>query len=172
MSCLLRFAIVLAMCSSAVAQQPAAGPKAKVELRWVEGQRIEGVTEEQGFQSSCDPDDIVYPHKKPALVLSAAEVTKARLSEYDFTANGLSMNYMVALHLTKEAREKLAASCEGNQMRLLTVVVDGKPWGVRRYEKDQDKPFVPEQARAETFLPEVGFFSSRAEAQRLVDAFQ
>ena len=57
-------------------------------------------------------------------------------------------------------------------MRQLTVVVDGKYWGLHRYEKDKDKPFVPAQARAETFVPDVGFFSSRADAQRLVDAFQ
>ena len=57
-------------------------------------------------------------------------------------------------------------------MRLLTVVVDGKYWGVRRYEKDKEKMFVPDQAQAETFLPDVGFFSSEAEAQRLVSAFQ
>jgi hypothetical protein len=157
----------------AVGQQPPpARPKAKVELRWVETQPVEGLTEEKGFQSSCDPQDKVYPHKKPALVLTAAEVAEARLTRHDLGGSGLGVNYMVALHLTKEAREKLAASCEGQQMRLLTVLVDGKYWGIRRYEKDKDKPFVPEQARAETFLPDVGFFSSEAEAQRLVDAFK
>jgi hypothetical protein len=145
----------------------------RVELKWLEAKPIEGVTEEKGFQSSCDPDSIVYPHKKPALVLTAAEVAEARLTHHDFSKNGLSSeNYMVALHLTQAAREKLAASCAGNEMRLLTVVVEGKSWGVHRYEKDKDKPFVPAQARAETFLPEVGFFSSKGEAQSLVDAFQ
>jgi hypothetical protein len=154
---------------SSAADRPPEGQKARVELRWVEVQSIEGLTEKEGFQSSCDPDDIVYPHKKPALVLTGAEVSEARLTEHDI-AN--SNHYLVALHLTKEARDKLAASCEGNEMRLLTVVVDGKYWGVRRYEKDQAKPFVPTQARAETFLPDVGFFSSKAEAERLVAAFK
>jgi hypothetical protein len=150
-------------------QEPASARRATVELRWVESGRIEGLTEKEGFQSSCDPDDIVYPHKKPALVLTAGEVSEARLSEHNIANRD---HYLVALHLTKEARDKLAASCEGNEMRLLTVVVDGKYWGVRRYEKDKSKPFVPPQARAETFLPDVGFFSSKAEAQRLVDAFK
>jgi hypothetical protein len=158
--------------SAADGQEPPAKPKAKVELRWVETKPIAGLTEDTGFQSSCDPKDIVYPHQKPALVLTTAEVSEARLTKHDFSRSGLGVQYTVTLPLTKEAREKLAATVEGKEMRLLTVVVDGKYWGVRRYEKDKDKPFVPEQARAESFLPEVGFFSSEAAAQRLVDAFK
>lgn len=170
-----RFVLAIAICMpcspAVVAQGPRARPKVRVELKWVEAKRIEGITEEKGFQSSCDPDSIVYPHKAPALVLTAAEVAEARLTHHDFSKSGLSSeNYMVALHLTQEAREKLAASCEGNEMRLITVVVDGKNWGVHRYEKDKDKPFVPEQARAATFTPSVGFFSSKADAERLVEA--
>jgi hypothetical protein len=57
-------------------------------------------------------------------------------------------------------------------MRLLSVLVDGKYWGVHRYEKDQSKPFVPAGARAESFVASVGFFSSKAQAQRLVAAFE
>ena len=38
--------------------------------------------------------------------------------------------------------------------------------------KGPDNKLVPEQARAETFTPSVGFFSSKAEAERLVDAFK
>jgi hypothetical protein len=168
-----RIALGLVVCSTCipavVAQEPPVKAKAKVELRWVESQRVEGLTEDEGFQSSCDPDSIVYPHKKPALVLTAAEVAEARLTDHMIAGRA---NYLVTLHLTKEARDKLAATCEGKEMRLLTVVVDGKCWGLRRYEKDKDKPFVPAQARAETFLPDVGFFSSKADAERLVDAFK
>lgn len=165
--------VVCTVCVPGVAQQDASAKhKAKVELRWVESQHIQGLTEDTGFQCSCDPKDIVYPHKKPALVLTAAEVSEARLAKHDFSKNGLGVNYMVTLHLTDEARNTLAATVEGKEMQLLTVVVDGKYWGVRRYEKDKDAAFVSEQARAETFLPDVGFFSSEAEAQRLVDAFK
>jgi hypothetical protein len=170
-SCLhVALALVASSAGSAVVAQELPGrPKANVELRWVESKRIEGLTEVDGFQCSCDPEDVVYAHKKPALVLTAAEVTEARLTKHDFAQ---SVHYMVALHLTKEARDKLAATCEGKEMRFLTVIVDGNPWGVRRYEIDKDAEFVPEQARAETFVPDVGFFSSAAEAQRLVDAFK
>ncbi len=165
--------VLLVACSITV---PAAGqdqpPKAKVELRWLERKRVEGLTEDKGFQSSCDPKDIVYLHKKPALTLTTAEVSEARLTRLDLTKNGLGVQYMVSLHLTKEARNKLAGTVEGKEMRLLTVVVDGKHWGVLRYEKDKDKQFVPEQAQAETFAPSIGYFSSEGEAQRVVDAFK
>lgn len=147
--------------------------KATVELRWVESRRIDGVTEAKGFQCGCDPKDVAYAHKKPALVLTAAEVARVEMKNVDLSKSGLSAeNYTVTIHLTKDAREKLAATADGNDMRRLTVVVDGKTWGVHRYEKDKDKPFVPAQARAETFAPGVGMFSSRAEAQRLVDALK
>ncbi|HVJ83281.1 MAG TPA: hypothetical protein VNC50_19610 [Planctomycetia bacterium] len=163
---------LIAGAGSSAAWGDEAADKPKVELRWVERKQMEGVTEEEGFQMSCDPDDIVYPHKKPALVLTRAEVAEAVLKKLDLTKNGLGFQYMVTFRLTKEAREKLAATVEGNQMRLLTVVVDGKCWGVRRYEKDAAKKFVPEPARAESFQPDVGYFSSEAAAQRLVNAFK
>ena len=172
MSWYVRVALGFAACSVVLGQEPPAKPKAKVELRWVETKRVEGLTEDKGFQSSCDPDSIVYPHKKPALVLTAAEVSEARLKKLDLTKNGIGVQYEVTLDLKKEAREKLAATFEGKEMRLLTVVVDGRYWGIRRYEKDKDNTSVPDQARAETFRPDVGFFSSEAEAQRLVDAFK
>lgn len=170
-----RISLALGLAVTAVAnllgQEAASSPKAKVELRWVESKPIEGVTQAEGYQTSCDPDSIMYPHKKPALIITAAEVTKVKLSNSDFSKSGLSKsNYMVAFHLTKEAREKLAASTEGNEMKFLTVMIDGKPWGLTRYEKDKDKPFVPEQCRAESFLPEVGFFSSQFEANRVANA--
>jgi hypothetical protein len=176
MSWYVRVALGFAACSAIVpavlGHEPPTKPMVKVELRWVETKRVEGLTEDKGFQSSCDPEDVVYPHKKAALVLTAAEVSEARLTKLDLTKNGLGVLYEVTLDLKEEAREKLAATVEGKQMRLLTVVVDGKYWGVRRYEKDKDNKSVPDQARAETFRPNIGFFSSEAEAQRLVDAFQ
>lgn len=155
------------------AQPPDRPLKAQVELRWVESKPIEGVTEKEGYQTSCDPDSIMYPHRKAALVLTSAEVAEVKLKEHDFSrSGGAKANYMVAFHLTKEARDKLAATTTGNEMKFLTVVIDGRPWGLHRYEKDSDKPFVPQQCRAESFLPEVGFFSSRFDAQRVVKAVQ
>ena len=87
-----RIALGLAVCSAcapaAAGREPPAAPKAVVEFRWVEDRRIEGVTEDKGFQSSCDPKSIVYMHKKPALVLTAADVTEAPLSTHDFRGSG------------------------------------------------------------------------------------
>ena len=101
-----------------VGQETPVKPKGKVEIYWLEYKPIKGLTEEKGFTSSCDPKSLVYQHKKPAMVLTAAEVTEARLTNHDFSKNGLSSeNYMVTLHLTKTARGKLAESCEGNETR-------------------------------------------------------
>ena len=173
----MRMVLGLASClvcvPSGMSQESPSKSKVAVELRWVESKPIEGVTEEEGIQTSCDPDSLMYPHKKPAMVLTSAEVKEASLANHDFSRNGLSRsNYMVTIHLTKEAREKLAATCKSDKTQMLTVVVDGEYWGVHRYEKDKTKPFVPWQARAETFLPQVGFFSSMAEAHRLVNALK
>lgn len=153
--------------------KPAVPAKVKVELRWVEATRVEGLTEDTGFQSSCDPDSIVYPHKKPVLVLTAAEVTEVTLSNLDLSKNGLSRyNYRVAIHLTREARDKLAAACGKDGERYITVVVDGKCWGLQRYRKGKPTRELPPQICAETFQPDVGFFSSKAEAERLMDALK
>jgi hypothetical protein len=166
----------LAICvmgSAAFAQEiKVESKKSNVELRWVEAKQIAGVTEEKGIQTSCDPDSIMYPHKKPALVLTAAEVEHVTLKHFDLSGNGLSsQNYQVTLHLTRAAREKLAASYEGKEMRYLTVLVDGKYWGLRRYEK-VDKPGVPPVTLAENFSPDVGYFSSKGEALLMMDAFE
>jgi len=175
-SCL-RVALVLAVCSVGVSvvcgQDSPDKSKAKVELRWVESHRIAGLTEDEGFQSTCDPNSIVYPHKQPALVLTASEVTEVRLTNLDLSAHGLSSeNYMVKILLTQEARDKLAASCEGSAVRRLTVVVDGKCWGLRCYNKVRDERLAPAATRAASFAPEVGYFSSKSEAERLVDALK
>lgn len=161
-----------AMCVAGATATAQEVKKPKVELRWVEAQKIAGLTEEEGFQTSCDPDSIMFPHKKPALVLTAAEVDEVTLKHYDLSKNGLSAhNYTVMIQLTRAAREKLAASYEGNEMRYLTVLVDGKYWGLRRYEKDKNKPGVPPVTLAENFNPDVGMFSSKGEALLLMDAF-
>ncbi len=154
-------------------QDPPEKPKIKVELRWVERTHVEGLTAEKGFVKGYDPSkDTVYPHKKPALVLTKTEVSEARLHTQDYSKSGLGIKYMVELRLTEKARNDLADSFEGNEMRLLTVLADGKHWGLHRYEKDKSKESVPVQARAETFAPTVGYFSSKSEAQRLVDVFK
>ena len=157
----------------AYAEDAPAEKKAKVELYWVESKLVIGLTEDKGFQSTCDPKSIVYPHKKPALVLTAAQVEETRLTKHDFSGSGSPGElYWVTLHLTKAALAKLAATCESKDTRELTIVVDGKHWGVYRYEKDKDKPFIAEEVRAETFRPSVGYFTSKVEAERLANAFK
>ena len=114
-------------------------------------------------------------HRKPLLRIriSPSASPEVHLTNHDFSKSGLSSkNYTVTIALTKDARTKLAGKFEGKGMKLLTVVVDGKYWGVHRYESEKDKPFVPEQSRPETFTLGVGYFSSKAEAQRLVDALK
>jgi hypothetical protein len=145
--------------------------KAKVELRWVERKPIKGVTEAEGIPASEAEGDVVYPHTKPALVLTNKEVSEAKFTKHDLTKNGLGVNYMVTLHLTKEARAKLAEGLTGKESRMITVTVDGKHWGWSWYVIDKDKR-VSEQLRAGTFLPQIGYFSSEVEAQRIVDAFK
>lgn len=163
-----RFMIVaVGLAAGAAGAEPAGKPAPVVELRWVETKRIEGLTAAMGFQSSCDPDDIVYPHMKPALTLTPADVAKTDLKEIKIAGT----QYMVEFHLTAAARKALAATAQGNAMRLLTVTVDGRHWGVARYEKDAAKPFVPDQSRAEAFVPSVGFMPSKPEAERLAGAF-
>lgn len=148
---------------AAVGQEPPAPPKSKVELRWVEFKKVEGLTEGKGFQTSCDPDSIAYPHKKPALVLTKAEVEEVTLKQHDFSRSGLSSeNYMVTIHLTPKARKALADGCGAAKSKILTVRVEGKDWGIRMYRKSE----------ADKFTPEVGFFSSRADAERLVAALK
>jgi hypothetical protein len=61
----LRLALGLAACSAYVAavggQEPPAKLKAKVEFRWVEVKRVEGLTEDKGFRATCDPKGIASP---------------------------------------------------------------------------------------------------------------
>jgi hypothetical protein len=157
--------LVVAVCAPVAGQPPA---KAKVEFRWLESKKIDGVTEDKGFQTTCDPKSIAYPHKKAALTLTAAEVADVRLTAQTF---GATTQYMIDITLTKAARDKLAAQCDDGEWSL-TTLVDGKYWGTHRYAKVRDKLGVPEQARAESFAPTLGFFTSKAEAERVVDALK
>ena len=167
--CFLLLALFFVANSEAFADEPPA--KARVEFRWVESKFIESVTEEEGFQCTCDPKSIVYAHKKPALVLSPETVAKTDFVNRDLSRNGLSsQNYSITVHLTEDAKKRLADTVEGVQARALTVVVDGKYWGVFRYEKDENKRFVPKQCRADSFTPSIGLFSDRLEAKRVVAA--
>lgn len=150
-------------------EESPARPPVRVELRWVETSRIAGVTDDEGFQTSCDPMSVMFPHREPALVLTAADVTVARLSRHNFRDRP---HFLVTLELSRDARDRLARTCQNDEPQLLTVVLNGKYWGLRRYERNPDQPLVPVQARAETWSLDVGFFSSEGEAERLAAAFR
>ena len=161
---------ILSCAPFARGEEPEATRRARVELRWVEDVRVEGLTVDEGVQFSCG-EELSYPHQQAALALTSEHVAEAELKHYDFSASGLSSeNYSVTIHLTQAARDTLASAYEGDGMRLLTIVIDGRYWGLFRYEKGGE--FVPEQARAESFTPDVGFFPSREYAQQVVDALK
>lgn len=168
-------AIGLAICTACglavVGQESPANPKAKVELFWLEGHQVAGLTEEVGI-SGCDPKSILYPHKKSTLLLTAANTSDARFSKYTWVANGSSTDhYNVTIQLTKEARDALAAACGDKKSAWLTMKVDGKYCGSYDcYVKDKERKFVADQIRAESFTP-TATYSTEADAKRLVDAF-
>jgi hypothetical protein len=55
---------------------------------------------------------------------------------------------------------------------MLAVKVDGKYCGSYYcYLKDEDRKFIADAIRAETFTP-TATYSSKADAERLVDAFK
>lgn len=134
-----------------------------LELRWVESKPIEGVTEDEGVQRGDDPDDIVYVHKKPVIVLDSA-LAEMKIEESKWCCEEL---FLVTLELTDEARTKIATSVQGNQMRILTAKVNGEYHSFHRYEIDRDKKGVPKGARADTFTVSLGVFRSRDEAERM-----
>jgi len=101
---------------------------------------VEGLTEKQGIQASCAPGNIVYPHKKPALILARKDVGKVRIQQFDWEINGaVTTNYSVTLVLTPEARDQLAAACPG-KVALIAVSMDGHYSTISHYILDQDAP--------------------------------
>lgn len=151
-----------------VDDQPNVMSKPKIELRWVESSRVENLTDEKGFPGSCDPKDTLYAHKKPALVLTSAEVAEARVTEHDLTRNGLGIFYVVTLVLTKDARERLAANCPGKSARV-TVVVNGRYWGWSHYTTDNEAR-VSESCIAKNFNASIGFMTSKSDAESIANA--
>ena len=108
----------------------------------------------------CGPV-LAYPHQKP--VLTNADIARVSLELVDLSSSGLAKNnYMLTFHLTDEAKKKLAGACGDEPERMLTILVDGKSWGMRVYRK----------ADAAKFFPQAGFLSSKSEAERIVRSFE
>ena len=146
--------------SAAAFAPPPAKPKekARIEFRWLENSAIQGVTEEKGIRTTCG-DELSYPHSKP--VLTNVDVAGTRLTNTDFSRNGLSGDhFMVHFQLTKEARERLVKSCGNARFKVLGVFVDGKYWSAWNFQPQKPNDFEPS----------AGFISSRAEAERIMAA--
>lgn len=163
--CLVGILFVLFGASIVIGQEKA---RPGVELYWVESTPVDGLTEIEGFQSSCDPDDLVYPHKKPAIVLDG-DSARVDINELEI---GGTKYFMVTLVPNRQARAKLAASLEGkgDQMRLLTANVNGQFRSVQRYEIDRRKNFVPESAKANSFTFNLGMFLKMEEVRKVEEA--
>ncbi len=157
-----RIAVLIAACGcllfSASADEPVENGRARVEFRWLESAPIEGVTTAEGIQTTCG-DELSYPHLEP--ILTNDDVARAELKEYDFSASGLpGPQFSVSLHLTEAARQTLIESRGDAPDGMLAIFVDDRYWGTGYFQADE----------ADKFVPFAGFLTSRAEAERIVDA--
>lgn len=158
--------LVIVLCSlveaPAWAQKPQAGPSAKIEVRCIAREPIEGVTD----PTDDDPEDIGYVHIKPALVVTAGDVEKVTFSKADWGKKAVKVHYVVTIHLTAKAKKKLAATVKATptaglygpndkEFHILTFVVDGERNGAMRYEIDESRENVPPQCLASNFTPTI-----------------
>jgi hypothetical protein len=139
------------------AAKPQPGPRAKVEFRWLEAKAIKGVTQEKGIRTTCG-DALSYPHAKP--VLTQADVVGTQLTAEEFKNMAVPATYYsVKFQFSKEAKKKLVESCGSDAWRVLGIFVDGEYMSAWKFEK----------AKADTFVPFAGMFSTKPEAERVVE---
>lgn len=165
---------LLLISSSALSQDNKTQPMVKrIELIFMATKKIEGVTREKGFEYG-EGGSIGYLHKEPAIILTPENLEKVELKNLDLSKSGLSAcNYSIKLFLTEKTKKELAAKVKDKQMKLLTLLVDGKRWGgMWRYEVDETKRGVPDKSRASTFLPTIGYFSSKEYAESIFNALK
>lgn len=164
------------------APMQAIGTEPRFELYFVEPRPMKGVTDRAGIKFGkggvkfgSGPDQLVYLHVKPALVLNPSHVASIKTHSYSFAGTPA---YSLDIELTDAARKQLAevVEGEGDHMRHVTYVVDGKRrGGMQRYEINVDNPGgIPEICRAPTFS--ILFTASGDEGtaccQRIVSALQ
>lgn len=169
-----RIALAVVVCSASVsavsAQEPPAKSDVNIELRWVESEHMEGLTDRgMRYQLSENAGDFGYPHRKPALVLTPDVVEKVRIAKLRIAARN---QYAVSIQITENAREALARTFEGKETRWITVVVDGKCWGGSRYEPANKESGYSKSSGvwATNYNPWFGYTSSKAYVDRVVDA--
>ena len=144
----------------------------KIELRWVESEHIEGLTDRRmRYQLSENAGDFGYPHKKPALVLTPDVVTKVSIPTLRIASRD---QYAVSIQITKKARKALAKTFKGKETRWITVMVDGKCWGGSRYEPANEKSGYGESSGvwATNYNPWLGYTASKDYVDRVVDALK
>ena len=76
-----------------------------------------------------NPGDMVYPHKKPALVLTPAVVTKVSITHFVLASRD---QYGIKIQLTDKAR----ATITKDPLETLVRAADALPPGVRRHFSD------------------------------------
>lgn len=152
------------------AAEPKEPPKPKVEIRWVERFRVEGLTVDRSVHPGGDTENDYYPHAKPAMILGREDIVEARLQHFDWLMNDVVVHhYSVTLVLTKDARERLAKSCPGKSARI-TVAVNGRYWGWDHYSTDNDAD-VSERSKAKNYNPCIGLMP-QADAESIINAFK
>lgn len=157
--------IALIGSSPLISQDKKSDSNPKVEFYFVEDEPVEGVTGDKKYQTESRTG---YLHRKPALVLTTAHIEDVELRSQEFTFSDKVREYfIVQVTLTDNAREQIASKVIGKKMKLLTVVVDGKPMNLYRYEVDQSKKGVSKRSLAGNFNPSIGYFASKSEAERV-----
>jgi hypothetical protein len=167
--------VVIGFCGTSFlfAQENQENEDAKIALYFVETELIDGVTEEDSYQYGESAQSVGYLHLEPALILKPKIVEGVELISQEFaTSVGDREYYRINVTLTEEARKKLRDQVEGNEMRLLTMVIDSKKWNLYRYELDEDKSGVPRSSRASQFNPMIGLFADKAEAEKVLAALR
>lgn len=150
------------------AADPQEPPKPKIEIHWVELNRVKGLTVDRSAHSGSDTQNDYYPHTKPAMILGREDVAATHLKQLDWEMNGgVVQHFIVTLVLTKDARDRLAKTCPGKTARV-TVAVDGKYWGWDHYTTENETD-VLNGWKSTDYSPSMGLMR-RVDAERIIDA--
>jgi len=148
-----------AIVQAAAVQNPSGKSKPKVEFKWLEDSPVKELTEEKGIKTTCG-FELYYPHKKP--VLTNTDVASARLRNHGSVMGIPGDHFTVTFEFTWKAKKSLVDRCGDASMKTLAVFVDGKYWGTTPFNKSE----------AAAFTSQAGFINSKAEAERIAEAFK
>ena len=135
-------------------------PGVKVEFYWSETRFVPGLTGDNGFPFG-EGGERVYPHVKP--ILTNEDVVSATVSKLEFPdSKQAPVQYSVSFTLTKEARKRLADTCDKRGDGLIAAFVDGEHRSTSYYLKQRDET---------QFSPRWGYTLSRAKIDQIVATF-